>query len=220
MLIIKDFVITVVMTLFLLTAPGCGERRTVGEPPLVRVNDATLSRAEFQRSFDIAMTAAAYPPGFDLQAARVAHLRELVERMILAERARELGIRVSEAELDRAEAALKRGYPDGDFSSALLESAISPADFRTELEARLLMDKVVAADLALTVTVSPEEVAERYRARYDGSGDPSEVFYRTIVRQLRREKLEAAYRPWITALRHQYEVAINRTTWNTIADAP
>lgn len=215
------------MALFLITAPGCSDRPAGGEPPLARVNDATLTLAEFQRSFDIAMTAAAYPPGFDLQTARMAHLRELVERLILAERARELGIRVSAAELDRAEATLKRGYPDGAFSSALLESAISPADFRAELAARLLMDKVVAADLAPTITVSPKEVAERYRTRYDDTGNAKRgdqpvapAYHGTIVRQLRREKLEAAYRPWITALRHQYDVAINRTAWDTITDAP
>ena len=45
------------------------------------------------------------------------------------------------------------------------------------------------------------------------SGDINEI----IVKQLRREKAEESYKPWIEELKAKYEIEINGEQWEIIA---
>ncbi len=201
---------------------GCSE--TAREPDaayLIRVDGATMTPLDFNRALEIALTAYPYDIAKDPEAfreARIEHFRQMVERMLLTARARELGVGLAEAEVRKAVAEARKGYPEGEFERALLESAITYEDWEKELRARLLMEKVVDMDLGNRITVTDKEVA-RYRARHpepadvppkeDGerlpAPDPEEI--------LRRRKLEAGYGDYIEGLRKRYPLEINKEQW-------
>jgi hypothetical protein len=144
--------------------------------------------------------------------------------MILLERAAEIGISVTDIELEKAVAAIKSDYPPGEFEETLLEFAVSYDTWESRLKTRLTMEKVIEKELENRITITPEDIAEYYKNNFQGknsesestpaSGDINEI----IVKQLRREKAEESYKPWIEELKAKYEIEINGEQWEIIAE--
>ena len=85
--------------------------------------------------------------------------------------------------------------------------------------ARLLMDKLTAAELQPRVVITPEDVAAYYDAHYRGkaagpdSGDRLQRLQEAIVADLGRRKIEEAFGGWIETLKQTYPVEVNRALW-------
>jgi hypothetical protein len=85
------------------------------------------------------------------------------------------------------------------------------------------MENVIEKELENRITITPEDIAEYYKKNFQGknsesestpaSGDINEI----IVKQLRREKAEESYKPWIEELKAKYEIEINGEQWEIIA---
>lgn len=207
-------------------AAGCGNPGTerVGEY-LIRVGNRTLTVSDFNRAFEIARTA--YPHNAVgasgvLTEARLRLLNQLAEELILMERAEEIGIVVSESEVEATVAKLKKDYPEGEFEQALLEYAVSYDAWKQGIRSRLIMEKVVARELGPRIEITPEDITKYYELHVQEQVDDEDSEDKTgeidalIIKNLRREKLEEAYPPWIKELRRKYEVDINRDQWNSI----
>lgn len=199
----------VAAAVWFLGAPGC-DFAAKPEPeapvPWVRVGETRLSQTGFQKAFEIYKTAYVHEdisrPEV-LAGARRDFLKQMVERLTLLERARELGLSIPAEELEKAVAAATAGYEEGEFEETLLESAIALETWKSELRARLLMERTVEADLAARVSVTAEEL-EAYLQTPDAPQAPGEA-----ERRLRRRKVEAAYGPWLDRLQERYTVEIN-----------
>lgn len=195
---------------------GCAE----SEPDeyLIRVNDRITTACDFNRAFEIAKIA--HPRDVTenptaLRKIRLRLLNQIVEEMILLERAEELQIDIFDPEVKEAFADIKKGYPDGVLEQALLEQAIPYNLWKERLKVRLLIEKVVAEELARQVTITPEDISRFYAEHYreeslksDLKSEPNDL-KETITEQLRRKKMEEAYKPWIEKLREKYIVEIN-----------
>lgn len=198
---------------------GCGKPpETATEPFLVKVGSRTLSPFDFNRAFEIHKIA--YDPDTtldpeELKSARIRFLQQMVERMTLLERAKELRIKVTPKELENAVEKLTAGYPEGEFEKALLASSISLDTWRKELKDRLLMQKVVAEDLKKTIDVSSHEITERL-AIQKPSGQNDGLDDVRAVEQLKSEKAEALYPQWIQRLQEKYTLEIDKEKWNEI----
>ena len=85
------------------------------------------------------------------------------------------------------------------------------------------MDKVVAEELKNRISISPEDISQYYQKNYQGreseseSTPSSEDINETIVKQLRREKSEQAYKSWIEELKAKYAIKINSEQWDRIS---
>jgi hypothetical protein len=170
------------------------------------VGETGVSPAAFREAFEIAKTAYVHEDIVRpevLRTARSRFVRQMVDRLVLLERARELGLRIPDAELERAVDAARTGYPEGAFERTLLESAISFETWKEELRIRLLMERTVETDLAARVSVTEAEV-EAFLRTEEAPEDPEEA-----ERMLRRDKVEATYETWLTELRDRYPVEIN-----------
>jgi hypothetical protein len=174
--------------------------------PWVRVGETRLSQTDFQRAFEIYKTAYVHEditrPEV-LAGARRDFVRQMVERLTLLERARELGLSIPDPDLETAVTAATTGYGEGEFEDMLLESAIAFDTWKSELRTRLLMERTVEADLAARVSVTAEEL-EAYLQTPEAPQAPGEA-----ERRLRRRKVEAAYGPWLDGLQERYTVEIN-----------
>jgi hypothetical protein len=197
----------------------------MGKEVLIRVADREMTVLDFNSAFEIAKIA--YDDNIkenpeDLINAQIRLLNQLTVEMILLERAEELGIIVSEAELDKAVSAIKSDYPQGEFEKTLLEFAVSYDAWEKRLQNRLIIDKVIDEELDSRITITPEDISAFYQKNYQdrednsGSTRDSEDINEAIVKQLRRIKAEESYNSWIEELRGKYEIEINRDQWERL----
>ena len=199
---------------------GCANSSTSDNGDfLIRVRDSVATVGDYKKAFEIAKNAYSHndmqnPAAF--KAAQQRLLNQLIEELILIERAKELNIRVADTEVETAIQEIKSDYPDGDFEKMLLEYAVSYPIWKQRLRRRMLMEKVIEEELKLGITIEPDEILAYYDEHKSDSasisGDPNTV----IVMQLRRKKAEDAYRVWIQNLEKKYTIEINQTQWEKI----
>ncbi|MDJ0816543.1 MAG: SurA N-terminal domain-containing protein [Desulfobacterales bacterium] len=209
-----------------LTVAACEQKEPdLGKEVLIRVSDRVMTVLDFNSAFEIAKIA--YDDNIkenpeDRINAQIRLLNELTVEMILLERAEELAITVSEAELEKAVSAIKSDYPEGEFEKTLLEFAVSYEAWENRLRNRLIIDKVIEEELNTRITITPEDISEFYQKNYQDrednteSAQESEDINEAIVKQLRRIKAEESYNSWIDELRGKYEIEINRDQWERL----
>lgn len=193
---------------------------------LVRVGKRKITTHDFLQAFELAKTA--HPDSVDnnpsaLQEARQQLLDEISTELVMLNRADEVGISVSDAELDAAIASIKADYPPGVFDQTLIESTVPFEIWKQRMRSRLLMEKLVQVEIGQRVVITPEEVAAYYDLHYRGKAagaDSAEKFQRlteTIVADLQRKKLEDGFADWVSGLKQKYPVDVNQTLWSELA---
>lgn len=213
----------------LLAVLGCGPSEPKrAEDYLLRLGALEVTRQDFLQAFELVKTA---HPGSvasdspELQEARRRLLDEMSVELVLLQRSRELGITVSPEELEAAVGAVKADYPPGVFEQTFVEAALSFEAWKRRLGGRLLIEKLVEAEVLPRVAVSAEEIQAYYDENYGGKAigaDSEEKFERlkeTLVADLRRAKTEAAFSAWVDDLRSRHPVEVNATLWARIAAA-
>jgi hypothetical protein len=206
---------------------GCmNSESNADREPLIRVRDHIFTVLDFNKAFEIAKTA--YPRSFkdDPEGYRNARLRllnQLVVEMIILERADELGLSITGEEIQKVVAEIKSDYPEDTFEKALLESAISYEAWEARLKNRLLMQKVVDNELKNRIVITPEDIAGYYEKNYKSAdpaaqlANPDKDINENIIRHLRQQKAEQAYKIWIKELKRQYTIEINTAQWEKIS---
>jgi hypothetical protein len=206
--------------------PGCGQKESdLSSETLIRVGDRKMTVLDFKTALEFAKTAhdsniKQHPE--DLRKAKYRLINQLTVEMVLLERAEEIDISVTDAELEQAVAEIKGDYPEGEFEETLLENAISYDSWRNRLRTRLIIERVIEQDLNSQITITAEEIATFYKQNYqdreteNGSGQNSRDINELIVKLLRRQKAEKAYETWIEQLRSKYEIEINNQLWEEI----
>ena len=214
---------------FLFLLLGCGEKGSgLGNEVLIRLGDRVVTVLDFNEAFEISKIEFAQSTGEqseDLRKAQFRLLNELILEVVLLERADEIGISVTDTELEKAVAAIKSDYPSGEFEETLLEFAVSYETWESRLKTRLIMEKVIEKELENRITITPEDIAAYYKKNFQdkkgqsestpAAGDINEI----IVKQLRREKAEETYKSWIEELKAKYEIEINSEQWGQITDS-
>ena len=208
---------------------GCGEKGSgLGNEVLISLGDRVVTVLDFNEAFEISKIEfgdSTSEQSEDLRKAQLRLLNELILELVLLERAHEIGISVTDIELERAVAAIKSDYPAGEFEETLLEFAVSYETWENRLKTRLIMEKVIEKELENRITITPEDIAEYYKKNFQGkkgesestpaAGDINEI----IVKQLRREKAEENYKSWIEELKAKYDIEINDEQWEKITDS-
>jgi len=209
---------------------GCSDSKGPVSPEvLIQINDSVVTVDDFERA--VQDTTDDFPTDMDMDAGVLADiqlriLNQFTERLILVERARELNLQISDAELEEVIASIKADYPKGEFDQVLLEQAVSFQQWKNDLRIRLLMVKVVDHELEPRIHITPEEISDYYEKHYKVSGSDSDKqedvsnIDAIIVQQVRNSKKEAMYREWMTTLEKQYPLNVNQVAWDRIANRP
>jgi hypothetical protein len=206
---------------------GCsGPEPDTGDDYLIRVGDSVVTVLDFKKAFEIAKTAYPHHVLKNPEVLREARLRlfnQLLEEQILLERAKELQITVSDAELDKAVAEIKSDYPEGVFEQMLLEHAVSYPSWEKGLKIRLLMEKLSAKELEGVTGITARDIAEYYEEHPNcnrpesDSGECAEDINRQIIESVRQKKAEESYKSWIKKLQKKYVIDINQAQWKKIS---
>jgi len=213
--------------LFLLTWVGCVDSESnVEDEYLVRLGNRSVTVLKFNEAFEIAKIA--YPNQIrnkpdDLRKAQLRLLSQMTIELIVLERAEELGIELSEAEVARKVAEIKSDYPEGVFEETLLEVAVSYETWVERLKTRLVMEKVIDKELKDNIVITSEDITSYYEDNFKGQQQTPDVnenagdINEAIIKILRRKKIEEAYSSWINELKSKYKIEVNNTQWERIS---
>ena len=176
------------------------------------------------RIFEISKTAYSHNDLRDPEVSRDIKLRllnQLLEEMILQEKADEVGITVSDDELQAAVKQIEADYPEGEFEEMLLESAVSFEDWKERLRIRLLTRKVIDTLIASEVVITPEDIQDyvnghRQELPKAETNEDSDQIDAMILRRLRESKTERLYAAWINKQRSKIPVEINAIQWERV----
>jgi hypothetical protein len=205
---------------------GCADSESkYRDEYFIRVGDSVITVLDFNRAFEIVK--ASYSHGAMQQPdavkeARLRFVKQMTEEMILRERAKDIGIKITDEEVKQAVEDIKQDYPENVFDQILLEYAVSYQLWEKGLETRLLMEKVIAKELGDQIVVTPDDVSKYYQAHHKNDElipdkkKVSKEINETITRNLRRKKIEQAYKPWIKELQKKYIIEINKAQWKKI----
>ena len=224
---ISSIVLLIGSLLLLFVFAGCMDAGSnPDDESLIRVSDRVLTVLEFNQAFEISKTA--YPSNLrnepdNFKDAQLRLLNQMMVEMIILERAEELGLYVSDAELEKAVADIKSDYPEDSFEKTLLEFAVSYESWESRLRNRLLMEKVIDNELKNQIVITPEDIGAYYEKNVKAqrtdmeSTTKMEDINEMIIKHLRKEKTEEAYKKWIKELKQRYTIEINRVQWEKIS---
>jgi hypothetical protein len=211
------------------TLSGCGDMRSDNRDAyLIRVGESVVTVLDFNMAFEVTKMAYPHISGQNPAVFREARLRlleQLIEEMVVLEKARALNIQISDDEFAKAIADIKSDYPDGVFEEMLLENAISYKYWEKRLRSRLLMEKVISKELGEKIRITPEDVSAYYEEFFKGhAGDPalaekSKDMEKMVIDHLRWKKTEAAYKSLIEKYKKEQTIQINEKQWKKIIDS-
>jgi hypothetical protein len=212
----------------LFVMPGCSFfGRNEEDIVLIQIGDIATTVGDFKKRFETTKTA--YPHN-ELQEenvykkAQVRLLNQIVEEMIVLERADELGIKISDTELEKAVLKIKEDYPKDVFEEMLLENAISYESWKEELRTRLIIEKTIREEVESKIEILPEDISNYYKQRrkkenIDASeGNAEKESEEVVVSDLRRKKSEEAYHEWLKKLQKRYTIEINNKAWEELTN--
>jgi hypothetical protein len=190
---------------------------------LIRVGSSTVTVFEFNRAVEAAAEDV-YPGEQEISGEtrndlRMRVLNQMADELIITERAKALGIKVSDEELERAVADVQSDYPDDTFEKTLLENAVSFQAWKKKLALRLLINKVIDGELVDKVEINSRDVTDYFQSHYPEGvpeGENADEINQRIVQHLRHQKAEEMYQGWIQDLRKTYPVEVDRERWNRL----
>ncbi len=202
------------------TLVGCSDvEHKQKDEYFIKLGDRTITVADFNNAFEIAKNA--YPQNRIQQPdvvreARLRLIQQMTEEIILLERAEELGITVTDSQVEKAITDIKSDYPDNVFQEILVEYAVPYRSWKEGLKTRLLMEKVITQELGDKVEITHDDISKYYEEHFKDDNSPPDVktvskdVNSIIIKILRKEKMEQAYTSWIKNLKNKYAVEINK----------
>jgi parvulin-like peptidyl-prolyl isomerase len=172
------------------------------EAIVVRVGDRIVTRTQYDRRLrdaynEIEQTQPADKVAALKQDAKTNLVNDLINELLIKDRADRLGVTVSEGEVKEAINRLKQQYgisTDEQFESSLKQSGLTRAEMELRLRDSIISQKVFGRELRSREDLNDTELRERYNREKDRYRLPERAHLREIV-ILRPEdpsKVEAA----------------------------
>jgi parvulin-like peptidyl-prolyl isomerase len=132
------------------------------EKIVARVNDQLITHSEFQKRLQDAR-----PPegSTDPMKIKVNLLDDMIREKLLAERAKEMQVSATDAEVEEAVERVKRQYnlaTDAEFDSALAQSKMTREDLKKQMRETITLQKVVGRDVTSKLEISEDMLRLEY----------------------------------------------------------
>ncbi len=184
-----------ILTTFLLTLPACKKdeaNKPVGDNIVAIVGSKTITKAEYEKKVEQSM--ARYRSlgkhGSPNMENRIKEniLRRMVENLMFIEKAEDLGIKVTNDEINERFNKQKAAFESEEaYKSYIKNTGTSEESLKKDISMSLLREKVIEK-LAGEVVVSDEEVKSYFDANSDRYIVPEEVHARHILVRIDRLK--------------------------------
>ncbi|MDY6847776.1 MAG: SurA N-terminal domain-containing protein [Geoalkalibacter sp.] len=156
----------------------CGHAEVLNKVAAV-VNQDIITTYELEREIESVLAgeaAAGRPSPADNVALRQQVLEQLIEQKLVNQRVRELGLEVSEAEVEEAidDVVKQNNITRDQLRQALAAQNLSLNDYREKLRQQILRFKLIGREVQSKVEVSEREVRDYFRENIDSfRGDPT-----------------------------------------------
>jgi parvulin-like peptidyl-prolyl isomerase len=149
---------------------------------IAQVNDEQISIEEFEQEFkELILEPSNEQNRASLGKLRQAYLDQVIERKILVQEARRLGIKVSQEELNQAISEIKRDYPGEGFGEKLGLKGISLEEWKVRLEEKILAEKAIRKTIHSKETIDEKEAHQYYEEHRSSFQIAEKVRVRQIV---------------------------------------
>jgi len=152
------------LSVILFSMWGCGQwGGQLPEHVVARINQELITVDEFNREFKELIS----EPGkgtreTSLGDLKRAYLDQVVERKILVQEARRVGIKVSQEELNQAILEIKKDYPGEGFGEKLGLKGMTLEEWKVRLEEKLLAEKMIRSVLHYRGEIDEKEARQYY----------------------------------------------------------
>jgi peptidyl-prolyl cis-trans isomerase C len=150
--------------IFLIAFDGCGEwGGGLPDDILAQVNEEQITVDEFNREAkEMILEPGQKVKGRHFSDLKEAYLDQVIERKILVQEARHLGIEVSSEELNQAISEIKKDYPGEGFGEKLGLKGITLEEWKSRLEEKLLAEKMIRHALYYRGEINEKEALQFY----------------------------------------------------------
>ena len=169
----------ILAAVFLVAVGALGCQQSAPNPQVAaRVNGEDILRVEVEKYYNFrAQDAAEKPSGEVAKMLRMEIIRELIESVIMLQRAKELKLLASESEVEENLAALKVRSSPEEFQSDLERRGFSEQDLRKEISRNLSIQKLMENQVNSKIANTEAEVSSFYEANKE-SFNITETQYR------------------------------------------
>ncbi len=172
------------LTFAILFSPlwACGQWGGLPEHLIAQVNQEQITIEEFEREFkELFLEPGREAKGTSLKDLKEAYLNQVVERKILVQEARRLGIKVSQAELNQAIMEIKKDYPGEGFGEKLGLKGMTLEEWKVRMEEKLLAEKMIRSALHTPGEINEKEALQYYETHRSSFQLSQKVRARQIV---------------------------------------
>jgi parvulin-like peptidyl-prolyl isomerase len=149
---------------------------------IAQVNEEQIPIEQFDREFkELVLESDSDAKGTGLGNLRQVCLDQLIERKILVQEARRLGIKVSPEELNRAILDIESDYPGKGFGEKLGLRGVTLEEWKVRLEEKLLAEKVIRSTFHADEKIDEKEVLQYYEDHRSSFQIDQKVRARQIV---------------------------------------
>jgi peptidyl-prolyl cis-trans isomerase C len=162
---------------------GCDPRGAgLPEHIIAQVNEEQIPIEQFDREFkELILESDKDAKGTGLGTLRQVCLDQVIERKILVQEARRLGIKVSPEELNQAIFEIETDYPGEGFGEKLGLKGMTLEEWKVRLEEELLAEKVIRSTLHSQVKIDEKEAFQYYEDHRSSFQIDQKVRARQIV---------------------------------------
>jgi peptidyl-prolyl cis-trans isomerase C len=150
-------------------------------PPLIQINDRSISKDEFLVEFEKSLQKDQPLSEIEREELQRSFLVQLIDRELIHAEARRLKISVTDADVESALLGYQKDYPGASFEAMLHERGMTMPAWRDELRESLIMEKLLDQAVYANISVTDEEVTAYYEANRDQFDRPAQVRARQIV---------------------------------------
>jgi peptidyl-prolyl cis-trans isomerase C len=149
---------------FFLALWGCDQwGGRLPENIIAQVNEEQITIDEFNQELkELILEPGTESKGRDFGDLKEAYLDQVIERKILVQEARRLGIKVSQEELNQAITEIKKDYPGEGFGEKLGLKGITLEEWKARLEEKLLAEKMIRNALYYRGEINEKEALAYY----------------------------------------------------------
>lgn len=162
---------------------GCGQwNGGLPEHILAQVNQEQVTMDEFEREFkELILEPGKEVKEANLRSLKKTYLDQVIERKILVQEARRLGIKVSQEELNQAISDMKKDYPGEGLGEKLGLKGMTLEEWKVRLEEKLLAEKMIRSTLHYSGEINEKEALQYYETHRSSFEMKQKVRARQIV---------------------------------------
>src|SRR5215472_6447729 len=138
------------------------------EKIVARVNDRLITSSEFAKRMETVQHGPAPVPTGD--ALKKETLDELIKEKLVQERAKELGVSATDAEVEEAVERVKRQYnlaTDAEFDAALAQSKLTREELKRQMRETITIQKVIGRDVTSKLELGEDTLRLEYERQKD-----------------------------------------------------